>query len=166
MSQGLFSWTTNQQWIFSCLVCSKFRKLMEIEKLDCFLFHEAPRYRGWCVYKVRKYCHLRKIISVDLINVLWSRDIERMQCLKITKMRITKNIFNSSMHSTTIYMQSIEVMLNSNNVGTLYVVYFRDQYIRGSARQCFGRFSDLTQLQHSPATEMGLDFQCGCGPSL
>ena len=28
------------------------------------------------------------------------------------------------MHSTTIYMQSIEVMLNSNNVGTLYVVYF------------------------------------------
>ena len=47
-----------------------------------------------------------------------------MQCLKITKMRITKNIFNSSMHSTTIYMQSIEVMLNSNNVDTLYVVYF------------------------------------------
>ena len=43
---------------------------------------------------------------------------------------------------------------------------FRDQFIRGSARQCFGRISDLTQLQHSVTTEMGLDFQCGCGPSL
>ena len=42
----------------------------------------------------------------------------------------------------------------------------RDPYNRGSAQQSCRKFSDLAQLQHSVATEMGLDFQCGCGPSL
>ena len=44
--------------------------------------------------------------------------------------------------------------------------FSRDPYKRGSAQQSCRKFSDLAQLQHSVATEMGLDFQCGCGPSL